>query len=81
MSVFLHELFHVFMHWGNVVRVDIFPSNGNIAQVVATGTTTANEMLLEEIVAYSITAVAIVSAVLIASKIWRGKNVKSKHSI
>ncbi len=80
MSVVLHELFHVLMHWGHVIRVDIFPANGNIAQVVVPNEHAGN-MVLEEAIAYGITIVIVTVTMLATIKIWRGKNVKSKDNI
>ena len=54
LSVVLHELFHVLLHIGHIQHIDVFPNNGNIAQVVVDYQAGYN-LALEEAFAYGIT--------------------------
>ena len=67
LSVVLHELLHIILHWGNITAINFFPPNGNIVQVVA-NTPDGYNVMLEEIFAYAITAIAIIITVIIAHK-------------
>jgi membrane-bound metal-dependent hydrolase YbcI (DUF457 family) len=68
LSILLHELFHYIMHAKDFIRFYIFPSNGNIAQVV-TYIPKGYNMLQEEIVAYIITSLVLLITMLLIVKI------------
>ena len=70
MSIVMHELFHIVMHINNIVRVDILPSNGNIAQVVVKSVNT--NIVIEEIFAYLITIMVLALTLYIIFKITKG---------
>jgi hypothetical protein len=60
LSIALHETFHVLMHLGHIQRLQLFPGNGNVFQVVAT-TPAGYNVMHEELIAYSITAIVLIA--------------------
>ena len=65
LSIFLHEAFHVALHWGSIVSIHIFPSPMAIMAVDSyRGLTT--DIHAEEAIAYGITlSVMVITAVVI----------------
>lgn len=57
-SVMLHELFHIFMHWGEVRHVSIFPSDSALVGI-GVWVPPGYDMEGEEIAAYGITLIVI----------------------
>lgn len=60
MSVVLHELFHVIMHWGEIVSVRIFPDLYTIVAIQSHSTPGYN-VSNEELIAYGITIVVLLA--------------------
>lgn len=66
LSVVLHELFHVAVHWGHITHIGLFPNSHAIMEVVSI-TPHGYNVQLEEAIAYAITlATLIATAVLLA---------------
>lgn len=65
MSVVLHELFHIIVHWGHIVRIQIFPDSGAIMEVTSL-TQKGYDPQVEEGIAYLITMVTmLITAALV----------------
>lgn len=80
LSVVLHELFHVFMHWGEVVHIGLFPGHGVIAEV-AVSTPGDYDLIGEEIAAYMITLLVILATAMIICKIHDATDKRSASQI
>ena len=68
MSVVLHELFHIFVHWGEIASVDLFPSRHAIVEIVLSSPREFN-LLVEEAIAYSITLLVLLMTVVLVNKL------------
>lgn len=67
MSVVLHEAFHIWMHWGEIVNIRLF-TGFSIAEIIVIERE-GYDVLGEEIAAYLITILVIMSTVMIIYKI------------
>lgn len=67
LSVVLHELFHVAMHWGSIESVHLFTSSGALVQIIS-HTQPGYNVNGEEAIAYTISfATLVITAVSIAA--------------
>lgn len=76
LSVVLHELFHIAMHWGNVVNISVFPNSNTIVEVTSLTTHYYNTDL-EELIAYTITLATLLVTTIIICKIHDAKDTRS----
>jgi hypothetical protein len=58
LSLVLHELFHVVMHWGNITHVNFFPNPWTVVQI-NTSIPPGYDLDGEEVIAYGITLLVI----------------------
>ena len=58
LSVLLHELFHVAMHWGSIQKVEFFTNHAAIVSITSS-VPHGYDVQLEELIAYSITLVTL----------------------
>jgi len=68
LSVALHELFHVFVHWGSITHVHLFPNTHAIVEIgvnAPVGYTTE----LEEAFAYGVTMIVMIATIAVLYKI------------
>ncbi|MDB5161826.1 MAG: hypothetical protein JWM52_334 [Candidatus Saccharibacteria bacterium] len=80
LSVVLHELFHVAMHWGHIISVGFFATPGEIVQIISVVPEGYN-VASEEAVAYTITAAVILSTIAIIGAIHDAKDTRSLSQI
>ena len=71
LSVALHEMFHVILHWGKVTDVDFF-TDGAIVRLTTT-MAKGYDTLPEEIVAYSITFMVVFMTTILVCYLKRNK--------
>ena len=76
LSVVLHELFHVVMHWGHIVNVSFFTGNGAILAIESI-TPIGYDVQLEEAIAYSITLLTILMTLVVMWKLHDKKDTRS----
>lgn len=55
-SIVAHELFHLLIHWGDITALHIFPNADTIASITSTETSSTDAAMLEELMAYTVTA-------------------------
>lgn len=80
LSLVLHELFHIFMHWGSVRHVNFFPHLGALVEVdvaLAPG----YDLEGEEVAAYCITLLTILVTVAIIFMIGDSEDKRSSGQI
>lgn len=68
LSVALHELFHILMHWGHITAIRILPNTSAIVEVDAM-MAPDYDLQVEETIAYSITFAVILITAIIMTKI------------
>lgn len=64
LSIALHELFHIAMHWGRIKHIDFFPNLWTVVRIDAT-IPPGYDLNGEEIAAYGITLLVIIITTLI----------------
>ncbi len=80
LSVVLHELFHIWMHWGDVARIGWFPDHSAIAEIVLS-TPEQYDFIGEEMVAYMITLLVILVTVIVICRIHDATDTRSTGQI
>jgi hypothetical protein len=68
LSVVLHELFHILVHWNHIQHISLFPSLGTIVQIDVLPTA-GSDIEGEELIAYGITLLVLLITVMIIYKI------------
>ena len=68
LSIALHELFHVIVHWDQVPHIGLFPNHATIAEI-AIRLPQGYDIEGEEMVAYAITLLVILATAMIIFKI------------
>lgn len=76
-SIVLHELFHVVMHWGRIVSVGFFSSPDTIVQIVSFAPQ-GYDVAAEEAAAYTITGIVILATIAV---IWHMSDKKDTRTI
>lgn len=76
LSIALHELFHILMHWNSIVSVKILP---NIYTLVEVNSTSPHhyDTSLEELIAYSITLVVLLVTAMVIVNVNDSKDTRS----
>lgn len=76
LSVVLHELFHVIVHWGDIEAINIFPDSQAIVEVlfVPSGD---YDLIVEEALAYMITMITMVLTAKLIAEIHDVRDEKS----
>ena len=77
LSVVLHELFHVLMHWGEVTHINFFPNLWTVVEI-ETAISPGYDLDGEEIVAYGITLFVLLMTTVI---VFRIKDSEDKRSV
>lgn len=80
LSLVLHELFHIVMHWGQVTHVNFFPSPWTAIQV-DTAIPAGYDLEGEEIAAYGITLLVILITTVIIFRIKDSEDNRSASQI
>ena len=73
LSIALHELLHIILHWGNITMIGLFPSSGTIMQEIVVVPQGYN-VGLEEAAAYTITMVTMITTIIV---VWHIHDAKS----
>jgi hypothetical protein len=68
LSIVLHELFHLLVHWHNIRHINLFPSLGTVVQIDVIPSST-DDVQGEEMVAYGITLLVLLITIMIIYKI------------
>ena len=80
LSVVLHELFHILMHWGEIRHISLFPRWGTIVEIDAK-IPLGYDLVGEEMMAYAITLVVIFITLVIIFKIRDSEDKRSSGQI
>lgn len=80
LSLALHELFHILMHWGHITHVYFFPSPGTIIEL-GVNLPPDYDIDGEEMVAYMITFIVVLITILIIFKIQDSEDSRSAAQI
>lgn len=73
LSVLLHELFHIALHWGHITAIRILPNPMALVEVDAV-MSTDYDLQFEEAIAYSITFAVILITAIIMTKIMESRD-------
>lgn len=76
LGVMLHELFHIFMHWNDIVSVGLFARPSSIAEVIVLAPH-GYDLEGEEIAAYAITLLTVLLTAVIVCKIHDNQDQRS----
>lgn len=77
LSVALHELFHIIVHWGDVTGVALFTNPYTIAEVTVF-THPGYDTAYEEAIAYGITGIVMLATITI---VWRIHDAKDTRTV
>ncbi len=77
MSVVLHELFHILVHWGHITSIGFFTDTHTIVEVIVDVPNGYN-VNSEELVAYMITGIVILITTII---VWHLTDVNDKRTL
>ena len=77
MSIVMHELFHIILHWNEIIEVGLFPDRHAIFEVLFVPTAD-DDIVVEEIVAYAITMATLVITAMIINDI---NELRDKRSV
>lgn len=80
LSVVLHELFHILMHWGRISHISLFPKWGTIVEIDA-HLSPGYDLAGEEMAAYGITLVVIFITTVIIFMIGDSEDKRSSGQI
>ena len=80
LSVALHELFHVLVHWGNITGVGVLTSPGTIAEITVV-TERGYDTSFEEAIAYMITGTVMLITIMIIWKLHDARDTRSFEQI
>lgn len=80
LSVVLHELFHILMHWGRISHISLFPRFGSIVEIDAK-LPPGYDLAGEEMAAYAITLVVIFITTVIIFRIGDSEDKRSSAQI
>ena len=76
LSVALHELFHIVVHWGHITEIEVFSHHAAI--VTITSRTSENyNVIIEEMIAYAITLITALITILILYRMYDIKDSRS----
>lgn len=76
LSVALHELFHVAMHWNTIINIELFPDHAAI-MAITSNTPSGYDVHYEELVAYGITLVTMLVTIAVICAIRDRKDTRS----
>lgn len=80
LSVVLHEVFHIAMHFGNITSIHLFPNLS--AGVEITSVAPAGyDVMLEEAIAYAISSLTILVTIIVVWKIHDAKDTRTYEQI
>lgn len=68
LSVVMHEVFHVFMHLGEIRGINLFPDKASIVEIVFMPTA-EYDLAFEEALAYTITMITLILTAMLVSEI------------
>lgn len=80
LSVILHELFHIIMHWQEITAIALFPSTYAIVKITFTPAH-HYDLILEEALAYTITAITLVFTAMLLHDIRDQRDTRSTAQI
>lgn len=80
LSLVLHELFHILVHWGNVTHVNFFPKFGTVVEINVS-IPSGYDLEGEEIAAYGITLLVILITTIILFKVGDSEDKRSSAQI
>lgn len=80
LSVALHELFHIIMHWGSITGIHLFGAGGAIAEVEFVAPP-IYDINIEELCAYTITAVTLLLTVKLLWELQDALSTKTSNDI
>lgn len=80
LSIIMHELFHVIMHWGEITSIHLLPNSSAIVEIVFTPVHNY-DLLIEELCAYGVTALTIMLTIALVHDINDSRDNRSVEQI
>lgn len=80
LSVVVHELFHIIVHWGEIRSISLFPDSHAIFEVTFSPST-EYDLVIEEALAYTITMVTLVLTALLVGEVHDVRDKKTVKQI
>lgn len=80
LSIILHELFHLVMHWHQITGVLFFPNFYTIAQLVV-NIPASYDLASEEFIAYSISAAVLICTAIIIGQMQDSSDTRTVRQI
>lgn len=80
LSVIMHEVFHIIMHWHEIASIALFPSPSAIVEITFTPTHTY-DLIAEEALAYIITIITLVATAMLVHDINDQRDTRSVEQI
>lgn len=80
LSVVLHELFHVLVHWGHITQFHLFPNPTTIIEITSITPAGYNPQY-EEAIAYSITLLVLLATAAVIGKLHDAKDTRTFSQI
>lgn len=77
LSIVMHELFHIIIHWDEILKVGLFPDRQTIFEVLFVPTAN-DDIVVEEIIAYAITMTTLVITAMLINDI---NELRDKRSV
>lgn len=80
LSVIMHELFHVFMHMGDIQDINVFPDSHAIVEVLFVPTTDY-DLVIEEAMAYGVTMITLILTAMLIGDIHDARDKRTIQQI
>lgn len=80
LSVVMHELLHVVMHWGDIQQVGLFPDRHAIFEIIFEPST-VYDLAIEEGFAYTVTMATIILTAMLVSDIHEARDKRGVQQI
>lgn len=80
LSVFMHELFHVLVHWGDIHSVHLFPDAHAIVEITL-ASPAEHSLVVEEMFAYGITMVTLIFTAMLIGDVYDARDNRSTERI
>ena len=76
LSIIAHELFHIFVHWGHITDITLFPNHAAIVEITSITEADYN-VLFEEVIAYGITLIVLLLTAIMLARIHDARDTRS----
>ncbi len=76
LSIVLHELFHIIIHWSEITNISLFPDANAIAEVIF-APIGEYDLVVEEAIAYTITMITLIMTAMLVAEIHDARDRKT----